>query len=529
MNDRLYGAWPCDGCGEPFYLITGECSQECGARNIGPQPGPQTEFLACEATIVLYGGSAGAGKTRAMLLDWYRHLDTPGANGLLVRNRDTDISIGGGVWDEALKVYADTDAWPRASSGTRDIRWPSSAVLSFRHLSEQNYQRFKGPGFSWVGIEEANECSLDAVMYLLSRMRSNCGAKPRMRMTCNPDPDSFLADWVDWYLLDNGEADRSKSGVVRWMMWSAAANKYAFAESPEAVAELVGGEPADALSFSFIPALLSDNPAIDVADPGYRARIVNLPDQAEAKRLGKGNWKVRAETGGMLRPALWGGADGKMTEPLAQIARRVRSWDKAASRPKPGAKNPDFTVGIMVAWDIHGRWYVTDLAICRGEPDEVDKLMEETAERDGPTVTHVIQFDPAAAGKFDERHTRKVLGSSGLCGPIKTVRPLKDKVVRVQPVSKLLRDGMTGKAGEWRPIGYILNTGWMQRPYSDGGPAAATVGGVFWQQISKFWSGDPADKDDIPDALAAALEVGGMPVVDREEEDDPLVRMQRLS
>ena len=32
-------------------------------QRIGPQPGPQQEFLATSADIAIYGGAAGGGKT----------------------------------------------------------------------------------------------------------------------------------------------------------------------------------------------------------------------------------------------------------------------------------------------------------------------------------------------------------------------------------------------------------------------------------------------------------------------------------
>ena len=33
-----------------------------------PQPGPQFAFLRCEADIAIYGGSAGCGKSRGLLM-----------------------------------------------------------------------------------------------------------------------------------------------------------------------------------------------------------------------------------------------------------------------------------------------------------------------------------------------------------------------------------------------------------------------------------------------------------------------------
>ncbi|MGH0265756.1 terminase large subunit domain-containing protein [Sinorhizobium meliloti] len=44
---------------------------------IRPQPGPQTAFLVSPADIAIYGGSAGGGKTWALLMEPLRHIANP--------------------------------------------------------------------------------------------------------------------------------------------------------------------------------------------------------------------------------------------------------------------------------------------------------------------------------------------------------------------------------------------------------------------------------------------------------------------
>ena len=48
-----------------------------------PNPGPQEEFLAASEREVLYGGSAGGGKSFAMLADPLNHFHHPAVSGLL--------------------------------------------------------------------------------------------------------------------------------------------------------------------------------------------------------------------------------------------------------------------------------------------------------------------------------------------------------------------------------------------------------------------------------------------------------------
>ena len=53
-----------------------------------PNEGPQTEFLASPEREVLYGGSAGGGKSYAMLADPLRYMGHPQFSGLLLTTHD---------------------------------------------------------------------------------------------------------------------------------------------------------------------------------------------------------------------------------------------------------------------------------------------------------------------------------------------------------------------------------------------------------------------------------------------------------
>ena len=56
-----------------------------------PNPGPQTDFLASTEQEVLYGGSAGGGKSYAMVADPVRYLNNPNARMLLVRRSTEEL------------------------------------------------------------------------------------------------------------------------------------------------------------------------------------------------------------------------------------------------------------------------------------------------------------------------------------------------------------------------------------------------------------------------------------------------------
>ena len=109
------------------------------------------------------------------------------------------------------------------------------------------------------------------------------------------------------------------------------------------------------------------------------------------------------------RPAPAGGAlfmvdKIGVVDVLPPIVRRVRAWDLAATEAGAvtrGGKNndPDWTVGLLLAKTAQGRWLIEDVTRFRGRPEEVERRIKETAQKDGRGVEIGLPQDPGAAGK----------------------------------------------------------------------------------------------------------------------------------
>lgn len=518
---RLTDPRPCKGCGGVVDLISGRCDR-CSSKHLRPQPGPQEQFLSSDADIVLYGGSAYGGKSFSLLLDALRYCNTPGWAGLILRRHAKDFTDPTSIFEKAKKVYAGTGARFR-SGGDRDVRWPSSgATIAFRHLDGVNMEGYQGMEYAWIGIDEATHFELSWILYLIGRMRTDCGTKPRMRLTCNPDPDHAISEWVNPYLIHDealttyGCPDRKLSGVVRYL--APKAGRIVWGSTRDQCAKSAERPIEDVKSFAFVMSSLDDNPIGLALNPGYAANLALHGPVTEA-RLRYGNWKVRENVGGMLRYAWWGHLD----EPLAPIVRRVRAWDLAATKPKRGGNyDPDYTIGILIWWDIHGRWYIADMVACREDSPEVDKLMAATARADyaqHPDTIQVTEIEGGSSGKRDALTTRKVLRSGCPCTVV-TVPANKNKAEKARPMARELKLGMNGnnpriiemgqdEDGVWTPRGFILYTGWTELPYLDDGDHPPTLGALFWQQVTPFF--DPkAPHDDIPDAMAIGHNAGSV-------------------
>ena len=271
-----------------------------GINTIKPQPGYQMIALSSKADIVIGGGAAGAGKTFSLLLDPLRYVNNKNFGAVIFRRLTTQIKAEGGLWDESNKLYAAAGARPNKT----DLQWifPSGSKIKFSHLEhEKNVTSWQGSQIPYIGFDELTHFSKQTFFYLLSRNRSNCGVKPCIRATCNPDPDSWVFDIVKWWIGDDGFPIPERQGVVRYfvkdgdaMIWAdnveECIEKAAYFIDP-----LVEASGIDARHFvkslTFIGGSVYDNKQLLGKNPEYLANLAAQDEQSKLQLL-EGNWKV---------------------------------------------------------------------------------------------------------------------------------------------------------------------------------------------------------------------------------------------
>ncbi len=92
-----------------------------------------------------------------------------------------------------------------------DWKFPWGSQVVFRHLQrESDIYSWQGTQVPLLLFDELTHFTARQFWYMLSRNRNphNNGIRPYVRATCNPDPDSFVADLIDWY-IDNDESWRT--------------------------------------------------------------------------------------------------------------------------------------------------------------------------------------------------------------------------------------------------------------------------------------------------------------------------------
>jgi hypothetical protein len=261
-------------------------------RTIGPQPGPQTQFCSCPADIAIYGGSAGGGKTFCLLLDATRGIYDPLWNPVLFRRTYKQITAPQGLWDKACELYPLLGGRMRQAS--MDCVFPSGARISFSHMEhEQSKIQWQGTELPFIGWDELTHFSAGQFWYLVSRMRSLGKIEPYMRGTCNPQPGSWVAELLEWWIDPiAGTPIPERAGALRWFC-RMPDDSIAWADKPDELPP-VSTKP---MSFTFVPATLADNPALLAKDPYYADRLRSLP-RAERESLLGGNWL--SQTGGVF-------------------------------------------------------------------------------------------------------------------------------------------------------------------------------------------------------------------------------------
>lgn len=401
-----------------------------------PQAGPQTAFMASAADVVIYGGAAGGGKTFALLMEALRHREVSGFGGVIFRKNYNQITAEGGLWDASNKIFSQV---PGAKAGKSPrLHWDFSggiSRLSFAYLErEEDLRSWQGTEIPYIGFDELTHFTKRQFLYMLSRNRSTCGIIPYMRATCNPDADSWVAEFIAWWIdQGTGYPIPERSGRIRWMV--NLNDVISWFDTREegvqfAIQEGLNPDEAETMpkSVTFIASSLNDNKILMEVNPGYMANLRALP-LVDMERLLKGNWKIKAAAGLYFRrtqveliPAL-----------PTDVVLWARGWDLAATTEDEDG-DAAYTAGVLLGKRRNGRYVVADVINKRLSASEVRALIKMTAAADKKKYGRVIQRlpqDPGQAGKAQAQSYIKMLAGY----LVKTIPESGSKESRAEPMA----------------------------------------------------------------------------------------------
>lgn len=316
---------------------------------------------------MLYGGSAGGGKSDWLLAAGLQFVEFPGYAALLLRHSYTDLALPGALMDRSHEWLDGTDA--RWSSATKMWSFPSGATLSFGYLEHPNdMYRYQSAEFQFIGFDELTQFTETQYLYLSSRLRKLKGSDIPLRLRAASNPGGIGHDWVKRRFIDLSRSQMREEGRA------------------------------------FLPAGLTDNPYINQDE--YKLSLMRL-DPVTRDQLLKGDWNITAAAG-MFKREWFPKVKHTLATIIKKAPRKVRYWDCAGTEPSEGNSDPDYTVGVLLC-DYDGRYIISDVVRLRANPGVVDETILETAQRDGPDTVIGWEQEGGSSGKKASNDYMKML------------------------------------------------------------------------------------------------------------------------
>jgi hypothetical protein len=268
-----------------------------------PNPGPQTDAYLSEADILLYGGQAGVGKS-ILLVGWGLN---EAAAGIIFRRELTQTDGLEADGKKLLASFGEVKNW-----NGQDHEWTrqDGRTLKLAGMKEaDSWMAHAGRERDFQGYDEAGEFLEEQVGSMVAWLRAPGGKRTRIILASNPPRTAegyWLLDWFGPWIDDAHPLYPTPPGVLRWAVYIAKnlkqePGRLTWVDGPGEYE--IDGETYSAMSYTFIPAELKDNPYRNTAE--YRAKLQRLPEPLRSQLL-YGDWKAgQKDDAYQVIPSAW--------------------------------------------------------------------------------------------------------------------------------------------------------------------------------------------------------------------------------
>lgn len=435
-------------------------------KRIISQKGCQTKFLASNADIVIIGGNRGGSKSFSLLLETLKDVYDPHFNALILRCEKNDL--------DDLVTTSEREVYPQFGSYNRSdnlMYWSfrQGGKLRFSYYGG-NYDdfctRFRGRQWSYIGIDEITQIEYKKFKFLVTCNRNAYGIRNRFYGSCNPDPDSWVRPFIDWWIGEDGLPIESRDGVIRYcFMDGDTPDSIFWGDTPEEVYEQckytidkLWKPEYEALGFdkvrmfvksvTFIRGRLEENLALITSDPNYVANLAQQNEESRSRDL-EGNWNFKHT-----------GEDKIKMDDMERFYINNPPTDEKVTRyisADIAFEGGDFCV--MWLWE---NLHIKDLFVTRGNAEQIEDVFKAKALEWGVREENIV-FDFWGVGQAIAGHMPRAVKFTGTARPpepfdksyrnIKSwcaeqlVHCIQDNEISIAP--ELLSRKFSGKKGKY--------------------------------------------------------------------------------
>jgi len=353
----------------------------------------QAEFLCDTSDEVFDGGSAGGGKSDALLMGALQYVEEPGYSALILRRTYPELTQEGGLIDRSHEWLEGTDAeW---SESKKQWIFPSGATLQFGHMEyEKDKYRYQGSAYHFIGFDELTQFTETQYRFMFRSLRKDSDDWLPLRMRATGNPGGVGHEWVK--------------------------------------TRFITGEK------TFIPSTWRENPYLD---RGAYERALDELDPVMRQYLKYGDWDYIPAKGELFDFNILESLIADFDPCEVDYRRLVRGVDFAVTGS--GDRTAMTLIGAregMEAYDI------LDCRVYQGtQPEQILlSVIGDDLDLYGPLgVEYVIEKEPGSSGEFTERYIKELVEAEH--GPDVTLtfeRPVKNKFNRARPLSRAVNNGL---------------------------------------------------------------------------------------
>ena len=264
-------------------------------------------------------------KSFSILMEGLKDIKNPNFSAIILRNEKPDLE---NIIEDSKRVYKDYGTYISSDKSMYwDLKTGGRIRFSFHAGDYDDFvTRFQGKQYSYIAIDEITHISWKKFLYLSTCLRNAHGIRNRIVGSCNPDPESWVAEFIAWWIgfpdtvYSDGQIHPERDGLpiperngkIRYCFLAGAetisdivwgdTREEVYEKCREQIAEMWTpdmeeyGDPKDLfiLSVSFVESKLTDNKKLLESDPSYLARLANQSEEQRQRDLA-GNWHYKSK------------------------------------------------------------------------------------------------------------------------------------------------------------------------------------------------------------------------------------------